>query len=187
MSHWLPISRTIPYTKLAHSAALELSFGNGAFSLVVVLPDENMDISEVVEQIDGAWWKQVITGLEVHTKFFEVNLAIPRFEMAYERNLKNDLIALGMRTPFDSKTADFSFMSNQNGLFVSYVKQITFAQMDEDGMKTAAATVIEWVSSGDMQNEFERVDFIVNRPFLYFIKEKSTNLIFFAGIMNKIS
>jgi len=32
----------------------------------------------------------------------------------------------------------------------------------------------------------EYVDFKVDRPFLFFIKEKSTNLIFIAGIMNEI-
>ena len=79
--------RTSLYTKLTNCSALELAFGNGAFSLVVVLPDENTDISAVVEQVDGAWRKQIISGLEGPPYYHEVKIEIPRFKLEYERTL----------------------------------------------------------------------------------------------------
>jgi serpin B len=181
------ISHSFPFTKLENCAALELAFGNGAFSLVVVLPDKDTDISKVVEQMNGDWWDQIITGLDNSSRYNEVHLAIPRFRMVYERHLADDLMALGMKTLF-SGGVDFSFISSQENLFISDVFQKTFAQMDEGGMRVAAATVIQWVYAGDEEPpKYTRVDFNVNRPFLYFIKEKSTKLVFFSGIMNKIT
>ena len=57
--------------------------------------------------------------------------------------------------------------------------------MDEEGMEAAAVTAIDMITSSGIK--FTPVDFKVNRPFLYFIKEKSTGLVFFAGVMNKIT
>ena len=176
-------SRISHYAKLENCAALELPFGNSAFSLVVVLPDEDTDISAVVDQMDGDWWAQVIMGLESPPYNLEVRMEIPRFKLAYERTLNNDLMAMGMQTPF-AKAADFSLIS-QVPLFVSQVLQKTFVQMNEDGMEAAAVTIIQM--AGDSGIQFIPVDFKVNRPFLYFLKEKSTGLVFFVGVMNQIT
>jgi serpin B len=178
------------YSKLDNCAAVELSFGNGAFSLVVVLPDEGTSLSAVMEQMDSDWWTQVTDfetfSIEGYSQgiYYEVNLEIPRFKIEYERTLNNDLMAMGMKQPFDMETADFSLIA-QTPLWVSDVLQKTFAQMDEDGMEAAAITIIPM--AGSSGKKFTTIDFKVNRPFLYFLKEKSTGLIFFAGIMNKIS
>ena len=180
----------LAYSKLENCAAVELPFGNRAFSLVVVLPDEDTAITTVLEQMNGDWWKQ-LTDFD---KFFyegylegihyQVKLEIPRFKLAYDRTLNDDLKALGMRIPFAMGAADFSLITQKEDLAISLVKQKTFAQMDEEGMEAAAVTLIGMVGSANI--EFTMVDFKVNRPFLYFIKEKSSGLVFFAGIMNKI-
>lgn len=133
--------------------------------------------------MDGEWWKQVETGLRFPEKFLEVKMSIPRFKLSYERTLNNDLMSLGMKTPFE-ESADFSLMSSQKPLFISQASQKTFAELDEEGMRVAAATLLEVVSS-DL-HEYTKVDFNVNRPFLYFIKEKSTGIVFLTGIMNQI-
>jgi serpin B len=186
-------SNPMPYTKLENCAAVELTFGNRAFSLVVVLPDENTDISSVVEQMNIDWWAQVVTGLMIPPydaesgSFvpYEVTLEIPRFKVEYEKTLNTDLMDMGMQTPFISGMADFSLINNVEKLWVGIVKQKTFAQMDEEGMEAAAVTMIGMF--GSSYRKYTPVDFKVNRPFLYFIKEKSTGLVFFAGVMNKIN
>jgi len=171
----------LPYVKLENYEAVELPFGNGAFSLVVVLPAANTDISTLVAQTSGEWWSQIVDNLG--SQPYEVHLEIPRFRLSYEKVLNDDLRALGMQSLFDLKTADFSLISPVN-LYVSLVKQKTFAQMDEDGMEAAAVTVESLLTSHG--REYVPVDFKVNRPFLYFIKEKSTELICFEGVMNEI-
>jgi len=184
-------SSSLHYALFNNYAAVELPFGNEAFSLVVILPDEDTDISDIIAQMDGDLWAQAITVLGNYPYDaekgdiipVEIHLQIPRFKMEYERTLNNDLMAMGMKTPF-METADFSLIS-QFPLWISGVKQKTFVQMDENGMEAAAVTVINQMGSTGIK--YTPVDFKVNRPFLYFIKEKSTGLIFFAGMMNKIS
>ena len=180
------------YTKVDNCAAAHLPFGNGAFSIVVVLPNEDTDIRTIIEQMDQEWWENITdyygkAAVEMYSKnqIFVLNLEIPRFKLEYERTLNSDLMALGMQTSFSAEKADFSLISENKPLWISGVKQKTFAQMDEDGMEAAAVTIVGTL--GANLYEYIPVDFKVNRPFLYFIKEQSTGLIFFAGVMNKIS
>ncbi|MDR2910818.1 MAG: serpin family protein [Bacteroidales bacterium] len=170
-----------PYVKLENSAVTELNFGNRAFSLVVVLPDEGTSISTLVEQMDAGWWAKLTHELAMSG--WEVDITIPRFKMEYDRMLADDLQALGMKEMFNKVAANFSGISPAP-LFVSTVRQKTFARMDEEGMEAAAVTVIGMVGSAGIK--FEHVDFKVNRPFMYFIKEQSTGLVSFTGVMNRI-
>jgi serpin B len=177
------------YTKVGNSSAVELPFGNEAFSLVVVLPGEDTPISTVVEQIDNDWWERITDfnktagEMAAQKRAYCVHLELPRFKLEYERSLAGDLKALGMQTPFDLEAADFSLISKDE-LFVSEVKQKAFAQMDENGVEAAAVTFNVLLTSPGY--ELVPVDFKANRPFLFFIKEKSTNLVLFTGVMNKI-
>jgi len=179
------------YSKTGNCAAVELPFGNGAFSLVVVLPDEDTPLSEVIVNMDGGWWEAITdfnklaAEMHIQKRQLAVLLDIPRFKLEYRRNLNDDLMALGMQTPFDPEAADFSLISKE-ALHVSKVEQKTFAQMDEEGIEAAAATLIEMPVTSVEPIETVCVDFKVDRPFLFFIKEKSTNLVFFAGVINKI-
>jgi len=72
------------YTRVGNSSAVELPFGNEAFSLVVVLPGEDTPISTVVEQIDNDWWKEITdfdkTAFEMaaQKRAYRVHLEIPR-------------------------------------------------------------------------------------------------------------
>ena len=178
------------YTKVGNCSAIELPFGNEAFSLVVVLPDEDTDVSDVVGQMNADWWEKITDFEKVAVEMFRENrayvvkLEIPRFKMEYERTLNADLMALGMKTPFGLE-ADFSLISKEK-LFISNVRQKTFAQMDEEGMEAAAVTIALMAGSSERTPEYVYIDFKVDRPFLFFIKEKSTRLVFFAGVMNKI-
>jgi len=176
-------SISLPYAKINNYSVVELSFGNGAFSLVVVLPDEDTNISNVITQISGDWWEQITKNLGKHP--FKVNLSIPRFKLEYERTINNDLKALGIKAPFNLESADFSLASHER-LFVSLLKQKNIALLDENGMESAAVTII-CMDSSPSTIEYTPVDFKVNRPFLYFIKEKSTGLVFFSGVINKIT
>ena len=91
-----------------------------------------------------------------------------------ERNiLIPALQSLGIVSAFNA-SADFSAMSNI-AVFIDSVIQKTRFRMDEDGAEAAAVTVITGrnLASGE--------PFIADRPFVYAIREISTNTILFLG------
>jgi serpin B len=157
----------------------ELPYGNEAFSMIFLLPDNGVSLSSIVEKSDAQ-------TLNVRMDRKKIPIKIPRFKIEYERELKNDLKEMGMQSMFAD--ADFTLINPTAGLSVSLVLQKTFADINEEGTEAAAITIIEMIESSmePTPPRPEIYDFYVDRPFLYFIKEKSTGTIFFIGEMRNM-
>jgi len=69
-------------------------------------------------------------------------------------------------------------------LAVSFIRQKTFVEVNEEGTEAAAITIIGLVTS-DGTPPPPPIPFHANRPFLYLIKEKSTGVILFIGRMDE--
>jgi serpin B len=158
----------------------ELPYGNEVFSTIFLLPDEGVSLSSIVENLDAQ------TSLNVWMERKKIPIKIPRFKIEYERGLKKDLQEMGMQSMFGP--ADFSLINPDADLSVSMVLQKTFAEINEEGTEAAAITIISMISSSmDTPTPRPEIkDFYVDRPFLYFIKERSTGTIIFIGEMRNM-
>jgi serpin B len=157
----------------------EKPYGNEAFSMVFLLPHKGTALSQCIGELTMKDWKALTASLEESEKL--VRLTVPKFEWKnLEYNLKPALESMGMQIPFTDQ-ADFRNMTEWNGLFIGSVTQKTALSLNEQGTQAAAITKIEmWGSNGDDNY----VDFVLNRPFAFLIKEKSTGVILFAGAVN---
>ena len=108
----------------------------------------------------------------------EVDILLPKFETSSDTELINTLTAMGITSAFDPYRADFSNMSNA-GLCVSKMLQKAKIEVNEDGAKAAAITLSGFVLTCYVPTP--HVDFHATRPFLYIIREESTQSIFFIG------
>jgi len=71
-------------------------------------------------------------------------------------------------------------MDGKTDLYISAIIHKTFIAVDEEGTEAAAATaVVMRMKSMPPQNDF--ATFRADHPFFYFIKEKTTGTILFAG------
>jgi serpin B len=158
-------------------AAMELLYGNGAFAMDILMPGPGHGVNDVIDALTADEWDARMR--DFHDKKAEVGL--PKFKLEYERTLNDDLIALGMAVAFDPAAADFSRMvAGNNSPFISYVKQKTFVDVYEEGTAAAAATVVAVeVTSGAAM-------FIVDRPFVFVIRERLTGTILFVGKVVRI-
>jgi len=160
-------------TRTGNATLVELPYGQGNYSMVVMLPDEGISLAEAAATLNSEDWSAWMSSLSLGAS--EVQLSLPRFEYEYKRELKDDLTAMGMGIAF-SGAADFSNITDQ-GIFISRVLHQTFIKTDEEGTEAAAATVVEFeltsIPSTTVVN--------VNRPFLYFIRETTTGTIVFMG------
>jgi serpin B len=154
---------------------VELPYGQGNYSMVVMLPDEGVSLEEVASDLNPETWAQWMAYLSNGTT--EVELSLPRFKYEFKRKLNDDLKNLGMGVAFEPFLADFSNISDQ-GLFISFVLHQTFIETNEEGTEAAAATVVG-ISLTSMPPQPQVIN--INRPFLYFIRETSTGTIVFMG------
>jgi serine protease inhibitor len=153
----------------------EIPYGQGNYSMVVILPDENVTTSEVVKVLTPSNWQEWMNLLTDNTH--KVELSMPRFKYKYKRNLNDDLINLGMEIAFTGN-ADFSKISDQV-LMISRVLHQTFIETNEEGTEAAAATVVEMVYGSANPASVEKVT--LDHPFIYFIRESTTGTIIFMG------
>ena len=158
----------------------ELPYGNEAFGFVVLLPKEGVDIDECIEGLTGEEWLKAVDGMKVEL----LNLKLPKFKVERTDELSGVLEGMGMTKAFTA-AADFSSLSDEE-LFVSGILQGNSISVDENGTEAAAVTIIKGAMDAPPEMEPVPIDFHVDRPFLYFIKEKSTNTILFMGKIGQI-
>lgn len=154
---------------------IELPYGNEAFSMVVVLPNEGVEINNCIQDLTAEKWQNWMGNAANKI----VNVELPKFkgEFTYEENLKSALQSMGIKDLFNADKCDLSGIANN--LLVSMIKQNTFIEVNEEGTEAAAVTGGEMIGSSGKEPIV--IDFIANRPFFYAIKEKSTNAILFMG------
>ena len=99
---------------------------------------------------------------------------IPKFTFEYEKKLNDQLQSLGMTDAFNPTLANLSGISDRD-IFVSFVKQNTFINMDEQGTEAAAVTTIgiELTALPDQ--------IIINKSFIFAIRERTSNTLMFIG------
>ena len=153
--------------------AVRLFYGNGSYMMTIYLPREGKTIGDVLSEKMNpeSSYKDIYHDAMV-------NLKMPRFKTETKLQLKEIMIELGMPTAFDINNAEFPFFGNRD-VFISDMFQKAAIELDEEGTKAAAVTVIEIVES--VTSMPEEVTFHANRPFFYTISEKSTDAIFFIG------
>ncbi len=151
-----------------------LPYGNGSYEMIVVLPREGKKLSDVLVAMNGKQWKDNLKN----TYSSEVDLKLPRFTSVYNRELNDVLKLLGMNAMFDPSKANLTKMSAVSS-FVSMVLQKAKIEVDEEGSKAAAVTVVETLTTAAPPSR--PIMFHANRPFMYAIVEHSTGTIFFMG------
>ncbi len=158
---------------------VQLPYGNEAFSMLVLLPQEGKQLQDVVTVLqEEGYWAHFTSGL--HNA--EVELSLPKFKTEYSKRLNDILIdKMGMGIAF-SNAADFSRMSDMSAK-ISFVKQDTYISTDEEGTEAAAVTIVgmELAAAPPVQ----KVVFNADKPFLYVIRENSTGAVLFMGTVKK--
>lgn len=165
----MTLRRDLPYQENDRFQAVDLPYGGSAFSMTVLLPAPDVSVDDLAASLDAAQWEDIADSFDDT----DLTLFLPRFRMAYERTLNDDLSALGMVDAFDHR-ADLTRLSPAGGLWISSVRQKSWVEVNEEGTEAAAATVVTVVESA---GHVVRAD----RPFLFFIRERLSGTILFAG------
>ena len=173
-------THNFPYSEDENCGYLMLPYGNGAFSMIVMLPNEGKTIDDVVSNLNSESWDEAM-----YMDIYEVNLRLPRFkaECSYEMH-KAILPEMGMRIPF-SNEADFSGITGNKLIKISEVIHKTFVEVNEEGTEAAAATAVVGKIMAPPPGTI--IDYVVNKPFAFAIRENSTGVILFIGKIGNVN
>jgi serpin B len=163
----------IPYAKDDGWQAIELAYQGETAAMDIVLPDEGR-FEEFESRLDDETVSAILAGLQPTS----VMLGLPKFEFESAFGLRDQLTALGMKDAFDPGTADFSGMTERNDLYVSDVIHKAFVAVDEKGTEAAAATAVLMERTSARMSD---VKLIIDRPFIFIIRDIPTGQILFLG------
>ena len=163
----------IPYVQGDGWQAIELAYEGETAAMDIIVPDEGR-FEEVQSGLDYETVSSILGSLQPTS----VTLGLPKFTFESEFALSDQLRALGMTDAFDPDRADFSGMSDRRDLYITEALHKAFVAVDEKGTEAAAATaVIVGVTSAPAFD----VTLIIDRPFIFLIRDLPTGQILFVG------
>jgi serine protease inhibitor len=177
---YMKVSGNFSYTSNEYFSAVELPYGDSAYSMVVCLPYQKTDIADLVAMLNVSNWDAWFEDSNVTG----VRIDLPKFKYGFKDLLNDPLKNLGLEVAFVPLEADFSKINPNGVLYISRVIHQSFIDVQEEGTEAAAATIVE-VKNYSAGGGDTPILFKVDRPFLYIIKENSTGAILFIGRVGK--
>lgn len=149
--------------------ALQMGYHGDDLAALVVLPDEGA-MDEVEADFDADTFANTVEELEREY----VRLQFPRFEVQERLTLGETLQEMGIEAAF-SEEADFDGIHPD--LFLEAVVHEAVMEVDEEGTEAAAATA---AGMGITSQPPEPSEFVVDRPFFFYVYDRPTGAIVFA-------
>lgn len=147
----------------------------------LILPDEGKTPADILES--GHAMELILGDWEAYENQsqVQVNLSVPKFDVASDMELTEKLVQLGITRAFDEFEADFSAIFPEDSASLNSVQHAARVAIDEEGVTAAAYTVMLVVGAG--APPFEQIDFVLDRPFLFVITSRA-DLPLFTGVVN---
>lgn len=160
---------------------VDLPFGKGAYSFSILMPHGNVTLDQFAAGFNSAKWDALPKGYPSALIYIDnhIKLKMPRFEFDFETLMNDNLQALGMKRAFADGAELSNLFVEKLPLVVSKVKQKSYIRIYEDGGEAAAVTSIEVGVTAVPVNPVQYIE--INRPFLFVIRECSSNTILFIG------
>lgn len=166
-------SLTAAYTEDSLVQVLELPYAGDELSMIIVLPLKGKSLEDVESKLSLVLFKEWVNNLRTE----KVDVYLPKFRMECRFNLKKTLMAMGMIDAFTDE-ADFSKMDGTTMLKIKDVIHQSFVDVNEEGTEAAASTAV--IINIKMGPSIP-VIFKADKPFLFFIYDKTHDLILFMG------
>jgi serpin B len=153
---------------------LELAYRDKRLSMVIVLPrqkDGLRSLEPLLTAENLTAWTKSLSGQSVIIR-------LPKFKMESSLSLQKTLEQLGMTDAFTDR-ADFSGINGQRNLSITAVLHRALVDVNEEGTEAAAATgAVIGITSARIG---EPLRFTADHPFFFFIRDRQTGTILFAG------
>jgi serpin B len=168
----------IDYAETTAFQAVDLAYGDSAFTMTVLLPKAGNSVESVAASLTPESW-QSLTG-SFHAR--QISLYLPKVTLSWKRGLIPDMKTLGMHAAF-TDGADFTRMSPRGReLIISLLQQNTFVAIDEEGTEAAAVTIVGvQVTSAPVVTPMR-----VDRPFIFVIRERLSGTVLFMGKITRL-
>ncbi len=150
---------------------------NNDCQMVFLLPDEDRKVEEFLEKPE--LFQEAMDGDKLEWNYGTVTWKVPKFSFGSSFKLEDTLQNMGLGRMF-GEFAEFGGISDQP-LKVDSVIQETHIGVDEQGVEGAAYTMMA-LGAGAALNQGQKADMILDRPFLFGIRDAGLDVWLFLGV-----
>jgi serpin B len=172
--------QSLGYAKYDGFTAVTIPYNDAGLHFLILLPDDVNGLAALEHKITD---EQLARCASLSNR--EVIIYLPKFKVeSPTMELGSKLQALGMKTAFDTRTADFDRMAPKSAepLYISAVYHKTFMNVDEKGTEAAAATAVSMKGRGMPPAERPQpIEVRVDHPFILAIQHRDTGACLFIG------
>ncbi len=163
----------VAFGKAGKLRVLELPYKGGEYSMVILLPGTRGGLAAVERTIRA----DEVQGWIDAGREQAIELHLPRFTLDTTHELAPALQKLGAASLFSAKKADLSAMASEP-VALSAAPHRARVEVEERGVEATAATAIEVSVGGLPANP---APFVVDRPFLFYIRDVRTGALLCFG------
>ncbi len=166
--------RYFSVAQTANHILVDIPFKDSTYSISFILPSASNTNTAWHRSITHETWKQMYLGMT----YGRTLVYFPKLKLAYKNNLIGSMEALGIRAPFDERSADFTLMGTSptgRNIFIKQIQHKAVLEVDEKGAEGAAVTSIGFGITSLPQ----LINF--NRPFVLVLRHIPTNTMVFTG------
>lgn len=169
-------TRTGEITNNKNNDTIELEY-------IAILPNDY--IRDYINDFDKNDLEEIYNGIQEdeNTDYY---LNLPKFTYDFDyTDFKEALIDLGITDVFNESKSNLRGMLKEDSILDLYVGKAIHKskiELSENGTKAAAVTaMMVFKNSIIMENDRKKVEITFNQPFLYIIKDKNSDNIWFFG------
>ncbi len=161
--------------------AIELVYGDrGKIGLYLFLPSYDRTLIQMQKELAQLSFQKVFFAFELA----QGSISLPKFKQSHFLDLSQLLISLGMKQAFEPALADFYAMAKPRfegeKFAISEAFQKTFIEINEEGTEASAASALRPTAQPSSE-PLREIEMIVDRPFMYLIRDNDTGQILFMG------
>jgi serpin B len=167
-------TENVPYTQGSNYQAVSLPYGQGGYSMLIVLPATGVDLGAFAASLTGQSLQTMMSQMQQGRG----TLSVPKFSTSYAQDLSSTLGSMGMGPVLCPSTALIDIGSS----CVSFVRHATVVEVDESGTVAAGATSvgIGVTVAGQSPPPFTMT---LDVPFLYAVVDNTDGELLFIGAM----
>ena len=161
-------------------SAVTLPYGNESFMLTAVLPAENdPDINATLRSLTPEFWKRIDNAMTRPAQEINMELSFPVISADSEFELIPVMKRMGVNRIFTDAPMVNSLDFGEE--LINIMRQRVIFDLDEEGARIKAASL--GIGMDTAPGDIRKKEINFNRPFIYFVRERSTGAVLLAGIM----
>lgn len=167
---------SVGYDRYLNSIAVDLPYSGHEITMFVLLPNTTVD--DLIPKL---------TPKAINDFYYSLNnqfvtIKMPKFNVTRTTNVTDYLETHGIRNMFSASTANFTTFTGGPRAHIQSIPHKVHIEINEAGTNVQGRP---HVNSNSAEFDIKYNEYIINRPFVFFIRRKKYDTVYFGGVIRR--